>query len=921
MNIHSLAIKDVYKSLVASEHGLTEIEALKRLHEYGLNEIKEIRGKPLYEKFIEQFTHFLAILLWTASGLCFLSEYLHPGEGLKNLGMAIVGVILINALFTFVQEYRAEKAVKELKKLLPSNVKVLREGTVKDIRSQFVVPGDLMVLNEGDKVPADARVTESRCLMVNNAPLTGESDSKPRKSDAFEGDYLESPNIIFSGTHVVSGNGRAIVFSTGMSTEFGKIAHLTGGVQERISPLQAEIVRVTKIVAVIALTTGIFFFLMGFLTGRGFWNNLLFAIGIIIANVPEGLLPTVTLSLAMGSQRMARNKALIKTLTSVETLGSITVICTDKTGTLTQNKMVVQKIWAAGGQSIEYGTQSLENRQPSDDRVDIDGRKKSMSYSKLIKIAYLCSNARYEYGMYKGDPTEIAIFKKAREGIGAVEAERVFEMPFDSERKRMTTVNRIKGKTFVCMKGAPETVIPLCTKILRDDEVQMICDADIKFLSEVYRSMMDDGQRVIAFAYKEIISVSGIENLESGIKEQNSELQMLKPKLELESDMIFAGFMGLEDPPRTEVPEAIKKCGEAGIKVIMITGDAGGTAVAIAKQIGLVQKEPSVIEGHELNFMTDDELRQKLSSSQIIFARMTPTHKMRIVSVLEDEGERVAVTGDGVNDAPALKKANIGIAMGMTGTDVAREASDIVLLDDNFASIVNAVEEGRSIFENIRKFISYIFASNIPEIIPYIAYVLFSIPLPLTIMQILAVDLGTDIFPALALGAEKPSPGVMKQPPRSPDEKLFNFRILSRAYLFLGPIEAAAGLFGFFYVLYSGGWQWGAVISSGNVLYLQATTACLAGIIISQTGNVFACRSSRESVISLGFFSNRLIIAGIIIELILSAFIIYHPHGNKIFGTAPLNLNLLLVLFPFSIGLFLAEELRKFYVREINRKI
>ena len=344
MNIHNLPREQVLKNLVTSDKGISEDEALRRLHEYGLNEIKEVRRKPLYLRFISQFTHFLAILLWIAAVLCFLSEYLHPGEGLLFLGIAILGVILINAVFTFIQEYRAEKAIEALKKLLPFNVKALREGTAKEVRAERIVPGDLMLLSEGDKVPADARLIESNRLMVNNASLTGESDAKPRNHEIFEGDYFESPNIVFAGTHVMSGSGKAVAFATGMSTEFGKIAHLTGGIQERLGPLQKEIVRVTKIVAVIALTTGVFFFSLGFFIGRSFWHNFLFAIGIIIANVPEGLLPTVTLSLAMGSQRMAKKKALIKTLTSVETLGSVTVICTDKTGTLTQNKMEVHEI-------------------------------------------------------------------------------------------------------------------------------------------------------------------------------------------------------------------------------------------------------------------------------------------------------------------------------------------------------------------------------------------------------------------------------------------------------------------------------------------------------------------------------------------------------------------------------------------------
>jgi sodium/potassium-transporting ATPase subunit alpha len=423
-------------------------------------------------------------------------------------------------------------------------------------------------------------------------------------------------------------------------------------------------------------------------------------------------------------------------------------------------------------------------------------------------------------------------------------------------------------------------------------------------VTDACHSLMDMGLRVLAFAYKEI--------------EENYKLKVKSEKLEnseLESDMTFVGLIGLEDPPRPDVQEAIKKCHEAGIKVIMITGDGSRTACAIAKEIGLVKGNPVVIEGHEFNQMSDRELREKLSEKEIIFARMTPKHKMRVVSILKEEGERVAVTGDGVNDAPALKKADIGIAMGIAGTDVAKEAADMILLDDNFATIVNAIEEGRTVYENIRKFISYIFSSNIPEIVPYLAYVLFRIPLPLTIMQILAVDLGTDMLPALALGAEKPSKEIMRQPPRNPKERLLNLKLLSRSYLFLGPIEAAAGMFGFFYVLKMGGWDWGETLSANNLLYMQATTACLTAIIVTQVANVFACRSFSESVFSIGFFSNKLIFVGIAFELVLQLFIVYHPWGNKIFSTQPISAHIWFVLIHFAIILFISEEMRKFIVR------
>lgn len=874
MKIHNLTKEEVLRTLVTSENGLSEEEAKRRLSEFGFNEIKEAKKKPLYIRFFKQFTHFLAILLWVAAFMSFLSEYLHPGEGMLTLGFAIIAVIFINAVFTFIQEYRAEKALEELKKLLPFHVKVIRDGKEKEIYARDVVHGDVILLSEGDKVPADARLIETSGLKVNNAPLTGESEPMLRRHEAYEGEFIDSPNIVFAGTAVVSGSGRAVSFATGMQTEFGRIAHLTGSVEAGLSPLQKEIVKATRVIAVIAAVVGVLFFLLGFLIGRSFWNNFLFAIGITVALIPEGLLPTVTLALAMGSQRMAKRKALIRTLTSVETLGSVTVICTDKTGTLTQNKMAATKVWT------------------------IDGEEKARE--SLLKIACLCNNARFIEGQYRGDPTEAALLKTARETIGDFKGERIAEIPFDSERKMMTTLNIVEGRMFAFSKGAMEGLLPLCTDSLINGNKDLMDEMIRRKINDEYHSMMDRGLRVLAFAYREI--------------DDSYKLRVESEKfknLELEKNMVFAGLIGLEDPPRPEVPDAIRKCHEAGIKVIMITGDASRTAVAIAKEIGLVKENPVVIEGHEFIRMSDKELREKLLEEEVIFARMTPKHKMRIILILKEEGEVVAVTGDGVNDAPALKKADIGIAMGISGTDVAKEASDMVLLDDNFATIVNAVEEGRTVYENIKKFITYIFASNIPEAVPYLAYILLKIPLPLTIIQILAVDLGTDMLPALALGAEKPMPGIMKQPPRKIQERLLNLSLISRAYLFLGPIEAAACMFGFFYVMRNGGWRWGEMLSPNNILYMQATTACLTAIIVTQIGNVFTCRSPKESVFSIGFFTNRLIFLGIAVELLLQLFIVYHPWGNKIFGTYPISLSVWLVLIPFAVFLLFADEVRK----------
>jgi len=864
MKVQTLSHDEVFSSLLSGPQGVSTDEAVHRLCEYGPNEIHEVHDRPLFYRLAAQFTHFLALLLWFAAALCFLSEYLHPGEGLLRLGIAILAVIFINAIFTFVQEYRTEKAIEELRKLLPFRVSVIRNGLEAEIDVREIVPGDLFVLREGDKVPADARVVASNRLTVNNAPLTGESDSRVLSGEPGDEELLESRNLVFAGTLVVGGSGMAVAYATGMATEFGKIAHITGKVVEEVSPLQIEITRVSRIVAAIAVGSGSCFFILGMLIGQGFWNNFLFATGIIIALVPEGLLPTVTLSLAMGSQRMARRNALVKSLNAVEALGSVNLICTDKTGTLTQNLMTVKRLWSPD-----------------------DGIMACMA-------ALLCNNATMTSDGIKGDPTETALYRYAVERI-QVKAERLDEAPFDAERKRMATLHRIDGRLYLLVKGAGETVLPLCSSIQRDGVTIPLDDTAATSLAEQYRSMAAEGLRVIALAFRELETIPVGTLPEDGL--------------------VLAGFMGLEDPPRPEVKLALENCRTAGIKVIMITGDSGATAAAIGREIGLIEGASVIITGQECVTMADDRLRAELKKDNLIFARMSPQNKMHVVSLLIEAGHRVAVTGDGVNDAPALKKAHVGIAMGLSGTSVAREAADIVLLDDNFASIVHAIEEGRCVFENIRKFITYIFASNIPELVPYIGYILFGIPLPLTIMQILAIDLGTDMFPALALGSERPSPDIMQRPPRSKEERLLTKGVLARAYLFLGLFEALAGMSAYFYVMHNAGWHWPQAVDITATFYLQATTACFAGIIATQIANVFTCRSPNLSIATLGFFSNRLVLLGIVTELALAAFIIYTPVGNAIFDCSPVSIDVLLVLIPFTLLLLLADETRKFLGR------
>src|SRR4030066_2111596 len=534
MKINNLTKEEALHNLVTSENGLTEEEAKRRLSEFGPNEIEEVKKASLFIKFLKQFTHFLAILLWLGAGLAILSEILHPGEGMLTLGLAIIGVIFINAVFTFVQEYRAEKSIEKLRLLLPFYVKVIREEKEKEIPARDVVPGDLIILSEGNKVPADSRLIDTTYLMLNNASLTGESEPVPAQHKPCKGEIIESRNIAFAGTTVVSGSGKAIAFATGMATEFGRIAHLTSAVEAGLSPLQKEIVKVTRIIAFLSTIMGFLFFFIGHLIGIGFWENFIFAIGIIVANVPEGLLPTVTLSLAMGSQRMAKKKALIKTLTSVETLGSVTVICTDKTGTLTQNRMEVKEVWTAEKQRA-------------------GGKEKGAEANTLLKTAYLCNNARFINGEYKGDPTETALLKYARENIVEIQSERVSEIPFDSERKRMTTLNVVDGKTFAFTKGAMEGLFPLCRSSLINGEIVPNTGVLKEKVMDSYHALMDMGLRVLSFAYKEI-----------GTHEDTH----MKPE-EIENNMVFVGLIGLEDPPRPEVKEAISKCNEAGIRIIM----------------------------------------------------------------------------------------------------------------------------------------------------------------------------------------------------------------------------------------------------------------------------------------------------------------------------------------------------------------
>ena len=858
--------------------GLTSQEAARRRREHGPNAVERSRGEPLHLRLMHAFGNFFAIILWIAAALAFFADRAQPGEGMATLGAAILGVIVVNGAFSFWQESKAERALSELSRLLPRTVKVMRDGQERALPAEDLVPGDVILVAEGDDVPADARLVEAHHLRVVEAAMTGEN--APQDRDANDhGDEGRAKNRLFAGTSVVAGRGAALVTATGMRTELGKIASLTKEAGQPLSPLQREIVRLSRTLAIVAGALGVGFFAIGRALHLPFWDSFLFGIGILVANVPEGLLPTVTLALAMASQRMARRNVLIRHLPSVEALGSATVICTDKTGTLTANRMELCRAFVGG------------------ERLDTKDLSRATLGDALIRGALSCHELEAvedDHGTsLAGDPMEIALVTAAQKLGESKAPARRDEIPFDPDRKRLTVlVDRdaaggSKGAE-IHTKGAIETVLPLCTGIDDAGRALLLAEAD---------AMARDGLRVLAFARRDVGP------------EETGDLAAL------EHGLSFVGLVGLQDPPRPEVPLAVQKCRAAGIRVIMVTGDHPVTAVAIGRQIKLITVDkPEVVTGPELALKDDAALSRLLDAPEIVFARTKPEQKMRIVEALQSKGHVVAVTGDGVNDAPALKRADIGIAMGKSGTDVARGAADIVLADDNFASIVNGIEEGRAVFANIRKFLTYILTSNVPELTPYLAFVLLRIPLPLTVVQILAVDLGTDMLPALALGMEPPDPSVMDRPPRNRNERLLDPSLLVRAYLFLGLFESAAALAGFFFVLEVGGWSYG-VTDVAKPLYREATAATFAGIVMAQVANLFLCRDETRSLFRAAPMRNRWLWRGVLVELVLLAFIVFTPWGQALFGTGPIRLSAWLFIVPFVIGMILAEEVRKGWMR------
>jgi sodium/potassium-transporting ATPase subunit alpha len=886
---HRGTIDDLFARLASSRTGLSQDEARARLAHDGPNALAEPARASLVSRLGKQLGHRFALLMWAGATLALLAERFSPGEGMALISGALVAVVLINGAFSFWQEEKVDRAMAAFRNMLSRRARVLRSQVEIDVDAADVVVGDVLVVREGDRVPADARLFEAGALKVDNASLTGESEPQLRTIAPGLGERLDSHNLVFAGTLVTSGAGKGMVYATGNATEIGAIAKVTLSTPRVETPMGREIAHFVRLISTIALALGAAFFVTGWAIGNPFWTNLVFAIGIIVANVPEGLLPTVTLALAIAGRKMARRKALLKTLESAETLGCTTVICTDKTGTLTRNEMRVTDVWVG------------DDPGPRDDGIEA-----------ALHIMALCNNAslevRQSVPVATGDPTETALLlhvESVRPGLVAQERvhhPRSYERPFDSVTREMATVHVGLGDQEALLKGAPEVVLGQCSHLRRNAGGLPLTESMRQSIRDHADGLAGAGKRVLALARK---SVDPDADLDQAVMGTGYEL---------------VGLVAMHDPPRPEVAAAVARCRAAGIRVMVISGDHPLTVEAIARQVGIASTAAVTVRtGADLAAWSPAALRQALAGDEVLFARTSPLDKLHIVMALQEMGHVVAVTGDGVNDAPALKHADIGIAMGQSGTDVAREAADMVLMDDNFATIIAAVEEGRVIYANIRRFVGYVLTSNVPEILPYIAFVLLGIPLPLPVLLILAIDLGTDMAPAIALATEPAETDVMMLPPRPRSERLLSRGLLLSSYALWGLIESAAGFAAYFWVLAAGGWRPGIPLGRGDRVYGQAIAAFFAAIVLCQVANVLLWRTTRQSVVTKGLLRNRAVLVGVVVELGLLAVVVESPLGHAVFGTAALPAAAWFVPLPFAGAMFALSECCKAIGRKTAR--
>ena len=831
--------------------GLSTREAEKRIADHGLNELKHNKKKSPILIFLSQFNDFL---VWVLIGATIVSGII----GDKADAVTILIIVVVNAILGFVQEFRTEKSLEALQELAAPTCKVIRDGNVKVVNSKYLTIGDLVVLESGDRIPADGTFIDTANIVVDESLLTGESVGISK-------DTSKGKNSGFMGTIVLKGRGLLLVDAIGMDTEMGKIANLLDNIEEEKSPLRERLDSLGKILVVVCIVVCVIVTVLGIIRGNDITEMFLLGVSLAVAAIPEGLAAIVTVALALGVGRMLKRNALIRKLPAVETLGCTSVICSDKTGTLTQNKMTVKEV-LLNGKIYELDKESLNNCE------------------KLKEAFIYCNDTNYNYEVKNiekalmGDPTETALVKAFFKDVNSIQnfvdkANRVYEIPFDSTRKMMTVIMNESGKETLYMKGAPERVLEKCNAVLENGKIKILTPQKKKQLYNYIESMSNRALRCIAAAYKE----------EKLVKNES-----------VENNLIFLGVAGSIDPARPEVKDAVMKCKLAGIKPVMITGDHKNTALAIAKGLNICTTDDQAITGEELEKMSDEELSKRVDKIRV-FARVSPNHKLRIVKAFKKKNNIVAMTGDGVNDAPAIKEADIGVAMGISGTDVTKEAAAMVLMDDNFATIVSAVEEGRVIYDNIRKFIRYLLSCNLGEVLTMFLASLFYMPNPLTPIQILFVNLATDGLPAIALGVDPPDKDIMRQQPRQKNEGIFA-RGLWEKIIVRGCLIGVCTLLSFMVGRYYG------------MNLATCRTIALCTLVMSQLLHVFECRSERHSIFEINIFTNIYLLGAVLVSITMICCILYVPFLRGIFNTVALNLGQWLLVIFFSGIIFLINS-------------